>query len=130
MPLAVKCPSMREGVALSILLSTRLLLEGWINFTVPFLGTLNRSYLMIVLSVARIVVVLPLLLIGAAPASTCAPLMSFLPRAASALALHIPLAVSETAAARASFARIDRLFVTLDTTRSLPRIDTDIEAST
>src|SRR5882757_5657276 len=100
------------------------------NLTVPFLGILNRSYLMIVLSIARIVVRLPLLEICAAPASTCAPFTSFPPRAASAQALHIPLAVSETAAAKANRPRNDFLSVRPDTTCSLPRIDTDIEAST
>src|SRR5882724_2857532 len=100
------------------------------NLTVPFLGMLNRSYLMIVLSIARIVVVLPLFEICAAPAITCAPFTSFPPRAASAQALHIPLAVSETAAARANRPFNDRLDVPLETTRSLPRIETAIEAST
>src|SRR5438034_7485947 len=99
------------------------------NLTLPSLGTLNRSYWMIVLSVARMVVVFPLLAICAAPESTCAPLMSFLPRAASAQALHIPLAVSETAAARANRPLID-FFDARTETRSLPRVDTDIEAST
>src|SRR5689334_18481303 len=100
------------------------------NLTDDPLGTLKRSYLMIVLSMARMVVVLPFCAICAAPASTCAPLMSSFPRAASALALHIPLAVSDTAAARATLALSDRLLVMFETTRSLPRIDTDIEAST
>src|SRR6267142_994495 len=100
------------------------------NLTVPFLGMLNRSYLMMVLSIARIVVELPLLEICAAPASTCAPFTSFPPRAASAHALHMPLAVSETAAASAKRPFSDFLDVQFETTRSLPRIDTAIEAST
>src|SRR6476660_7864718 len=100
------------------------------NLTVPFLGMLKRSYLMIVLSIARMVVVLPLLEICAAPAMTCAPFTSFPPRAASAQALHMPLAVSETAAASAKRPFNDRLDVRLDTTRSLPCIYTAIEAST
>src|SRR6267142_548795 len=100
------------------------------NFTVPFLGILNRSYRMIVLSIARIVVVLPLFEICAAPASTCAPFTSFPPRAASAQALHTPLAVSETAAASARRPFSDLLDVRFETTRSLPRVYTAIEAST
>src|SRR5438874_4090053 len=99
------------------------------NRTVPFLGILKRSYLMIVLSMARIVVVLPLLEICAAPAITCAPFTSFPPRAASAQALHIPLAVSETAAASATRPLSDFLDVRFET-RSLPSICTAIEAST
>ena len=50
-------PSMRDGSALLIRFSTVLLLEG--AQTVPPLGMLKRSYLMIVLSIARIVVVFP-----------------------------------------------------------------------
>src|SRR5256885_9503786 len=99
------------------------------NRTVPFLGILKRSYLMIVLSIARIVVVLPLFEICAAPARTCAPFTSFPPRAASAQALHTPLAVSETAAAtairprRVGTAHHRRPELPLDETFSLPRID-------
>src|SRR5687767_10402402 len=97
--------------------------------TFPPLGTLKRSYLMMVLSMARIVVVFPFLEIWAAPAMTLAPFTSLPPRAASAQALHIPLAVSDTAAARASRPLIDFLDVRPET-HSLPRVDTDIEAST
>src|SRR3954466_11059881 len=106
------------------------------NFTVEPLGILNRSYLMIVLSMARMVVVFPLLEICAAPDRTWAFLMSFLPRAASALALHMAGTVIETAAAKARrpLRVVGRTFlsafVCLEETRSIPREYTAIEAST